>query len=416
MPGRLSDSVQLTPSHRTILLLAWAGWVFDFYDLLVYSWLVGDVSRALGLTPDEGRLVMAISLGATAVGGAIFGWLADRYGRKAALSWTILAYSTGAALCGLSFSLESLIVFRCLTGIGVGGEWAVGHALIAETFPRRRRGHFGALMQTGAPVGVGLAAIVGGLVAPAIGWRATFLASGVSAVLVAVIRRKMPESDIWLERRRLDMAAGGSLSVARGRPFFRLFAPDLRRVTASAFALTLFNMSAYWIAFSWMPGFLERRHGVDLNRSVALMLTIVIGELVGYGFFGLISDRIGRKPAFTLFATVFALGLGVVTLAWDAVGSEPLLLHAALAVTGIGTGTWSSFGPFFSELFPTGIRTFGVSTVYNLARGVQFAAPLLADAERPGTIAIGAGFSLLAAGFVWTLPETRGRDITAAEE
>lgn len=413
MPARLADAPRLTRSHRAILVLAWAGWVFDFYDLFVYSWLVTAVQGDLGLTAGEARLVMSFSLAATAIGGAFFGYVSDRFGRKCALQWSILAYSAGAALCGLSFSFESLAFFRCLTGLGVGGEWAVGHALIAETFPKERRGHYGALMQTGAPVGVGLSALVGGLVAPAIGWRATFLASGVSAVLVAAVRRSLPESDVWLEHRR--SIERGDLPVAKASRFRRLFSRELRSVTAAAFVLTLFNMSAYWIAFTWMPGFLKGRHGLDLYRSVVPMLVIVCGELLGYGFFGLVSDRIGRKLAFSIFATVFAAGLLLVTLAFDALAAEPLLLYAALAVTGIGTGTWSSFGPFFSELYPTSLRTFGVSTVFNLARGIQFAAPLLADAKRPGTIALGAAFSLLAAAWVWTLPETRGREIAASE-
>jgi MFS family permease len=268
-------------------------------------------------------------------------------------------------------------------------------------------------MQTGAPVGVGLAALVGGLVAPAIGWRATFLASGASAVLVALVRRALPESDVWLEHRRA--VERGELPVARASRLRRLLGSGLRRVTFAAFVLTLFNMSAYWIAFTWMPQFLKGKHGLDLNRSVLPMLTIVLGELVGYGAFGAVSDRIGRKPAFTLFAAVFAAGLLLVTLAWDALLARPIVLYVALVLTGVGTGTWSSFGPYFSELYPTPLRTFGVSTVFNLARGVQFMAPLLADADRPATIALGALFSLLAAAWVWTLPETRGREIRSAE-
>src|SRR5207253_674315 len=122
-------------------------------------------------------------------GGALFGYLADRHGRRAVLQWSILTYSAGTVLCGIAPGVATLLAARLVTGLGVGGEWAIGHALLGESVPARLRGRFGALLQTGAPVGVGLAALVGSFVAPRIGWRATFILSGLPALLVTAIRR-----------------------------------------------------------------------------------------------------------------------------------------------------------------------------------------------------------------------------------
>src|SRR5256712_13800776 len=116
-----------------------------------------------------------MSLGATALGGALLVSHADRQGRRAVLHLSILPYSAGTVLCGLAPGVATLLAARLVTGLGVGGEWAIGHALLGESVPARLRGRFGALLQTGAPVGVGLAALVGGFVAPRIGWRATFI-------------------------------------------------------------------------------------------------------------------------------------------------------------------------------------------------------------------------------------------------
>ena len=152
-------------------------------------------------------------------------------------------------------------------------------------------------------------------------------------------------------------------------------------------------------------------------RSGLWVLVIVAGELVGYGSFGLVSDRIGRRPAFSLYAFFMAGGLAMVTLFWDRIAATPGWLLAAMAALGVGTGTWSNFGPFFAELFPTAVRNAAIGSALNLARGVQFVTPLVitwvADAGYglSGGISLAGLFSLLAGIWIWTLPETRGRDL-----
>src|SRR5262245_6953881 len=204
----LSDAGRLTPAHRRILILAWGGWLFDFYDLILYSFLLTEISRELGLSREQHSLILGLSLGMTALGGVLCGILADRFGRRPILQLTILTYSVGTLMCGLAQGLPGLLFWRSVTGLGVGGEWASGHALIAETFPPSKRGHYGALMQSGAPLGVGLAAVMGSVFAPAFGWRATFIVSGIPAVLIALVRRGLPESDLWEGQRRHEGAIG----------------------------------------------------------------------------------------------------------------------------------------------------------------------------------------------------------------
>jgi MFS family permease len=204
-PQLLSESEKVTWKHWKVLLMSWAGWTFDFYDLMLYSFLLIPIGKELHLSHVVLGYVLGSSLAATAIGGVIFGLLADRLGRKKILSWTILTYSVGTFLCGLSTGIVSLLIFRVVTGIGVGGEWATGQAYIAETFPARMRGRVGALMQTGAPLGIALAAVVN-LLQPFIGWRGCFFVSIVPALLVVVVRKKLHESDIWSERQRMKYA------------------------------------------------------------------------------------------------------------------------------------------------------------------------------------------------------------------
>ena len=404
----LSEHARPTAVHYRILALTWAGWLFDFYDLILYTFLLTPISAELGLGRAMHGVLLGASLGATAVGGIVFGYLADRHGRKAVLQWSILTYSAGSALCGLAPDVVILLVARVVTGIGVGGEWAIGHALVAETVPPHVRGRFGALLQTGAPFGVGLAAIVGSFVAPVIGWRATFLLSAAPALLVTAIRRGLPESDVWLAGR------------AERPPVATLFGPGLRGIVAIAFGLALLNMSSYWFTYTWLPTYLTEERGLTIASSGLKILVVVLGEVLGYASFGLVSDHFGRKPAFSAYATLMAIGLVSITLLWPLIVAWPPVLLFCLWLVGFGTGTWSSFGPMFGELFPTELRTTAVGSVYNAARGVQFLTPLVVAviARRwglGGGIALAAGFALGAAAWVWLLPETRGRRIGARE-
>jgi len=145
------------------------------------------------------------------------------------------------------------------------------------------------------------------------------------------------------------------------------------------------------------------------------------GELVGYASFGMVSDRLGRRPAFTLYSLFMAGGLALITIFWERIADSPPILLSAMAVLGIGTGTWSNFGPFFAELFPTSIRNAAMGGALNLARGVQFFTPLVITRVAQmgyglsGGISLACLFSLLAGLWIWTLPETLGRDLKALD-
>jgi MFS family permease len=394
----LNESPRITATHARILVLAFLGWMFDFYDLILYTFLTRPISADLGIDRMDHSVALGLSFAATAVGGIGSGWLADRYGRRRLVSWTILLYSAGSLLSGLSTSRAMLFGARVITGLGVGGEWAAGHALVAETFPARSRGRAGALLQTAAPVGVGLAALVGTWVAPRVGWRACLIGSSATALIAFVARRWMPESDVW----RRGQAAKFDLGKLVASPRF-LF----------AFVLTSVNGASYWLTYSWMPEYLRSR-GLSLGASGRQMAVIVAGEICGYATFGFISDRIGRRPAFTLFALTMATGLVPLTIGW---GRFPWsVIWAATWLTGFGTGTWSNFGPMLAELFPTEARTTAMGTILNLSRAVQLVAPIAIAALEPrfglaSGVGMAAVFAVCASALVWLLPETRGREI-----
>jgi MFS family permease len=417
--------------------MAWAGWVFDFYDLILYSFLLIPLGQELALSRVQVSLVFGASLAATAAGGILFGFLADRYGRKPALQWTILVFSAGTLASGLAPDLPVLLVCRVLTGIGVGGEWATGQTYVGETFPARVRGRYGAYVQTGAPIGVALASVVGGYLAPAIGWRACFILSGLPALLVVAVRRGLPESDVWLAHHeqaqrspkgwrgaRLPLTArdaGVAKSTGSRRAEERSESRDrtregLRGIFLRCTILTIFAMSAYWFTYSWLPGYLYEQRHFSMAKSAGWILVAQAGSFLGYASFGFAADRFGRRPAFTIYSVVFAAGLAMTTVFWDLVAAHPSVILGFLFLVGVGTGVWGGFGPLFSEVFPTAVRSTAMGAAYNIARGIQFVTPVVVAlmASRyglAGGMSLAAVFALATGAWIWTFDETKGMEI-----
>ncbi|HEX9006957.1 MAG TPA: MFS transporter, partial [Bacteroidota bacterium] len=348
----LNERETPTREHYRILLMSWAGWVFDFYDLILYTFLLIPIGQELRLSREALSLVLGASLAATAFGGVIFGVLSDRFGRKAVLQWTILTYSIGTFLSGLAPNLEFLLFFRVITGLGVGGEWATGQTYVGESFPAHVRGRYGAFMQTGAPIGVALASLVGGFLAPEIGWRASFFVSVLPALLVIFIRKRLPESDVWLTRKRLAPAATEG--------FFQkirlLFSRAYRRLFLLSLVLAVFDMSAYWFTYSWLPGYLHEERQFSMVKTAVWVLVTQGGGFLGYFTFGFVADSLGRRPAYSLYSVAMAAGLVMITLFWNAVAANPGVILAFMFLVGFGTGMFGGYGPLFAELFPTAIR------------------------------------------------------------
>jgi MFS family permease len=394
----------LTRQHYRILAISWAGWVFDFYDLILFSFLLIPIGAEFGLSQIDLSLALGASLLFTAIGGVIFGYLSDAYGRRRALQWTILIYSIGTFLTAFVSALPALILLRAVTGLGVGGEWATGQTYIGETFPAHTRARFGALMQTGAPVGVIIASVVGGLLAPEIGWRMCFAISVLPALLVVVIRYHLPESDVW-EQRPGRKTAAAEVKI--------LLAPEYRVLFFKSLVLAAFGMSAYWFTFSWLPSYLSAERHLTLAASAGWIIANQTASFFGYLSFGLVADRLGRRPAFALYGIIAALGLVMITVYWNVLaGDLPVLLFFML-LAGFGIGFFSGYGPLFAELFPTPVRNLAMGSAFNIARGIQFFTPLIIAtlalyAGLGAGILIAAAFCLCIAGWIWVFPETRG--------
>src|SRR5262245_47370876 len=236
----------VTTAERRSLVAGGLGWMLDAMDVMLYSLVLAHLMADLGMDKRTGGLLNSLTLLASALGGLFFGFPADRAGRPRAPTLSILVYSAASGACGLSDTVLQLAAFRFLLGLGMGGEWTTGAALIAETWRPEHRGKALGIMQSSWAIGEIVAAAVVGLVLPRFGWRAVFFVGVLPALLVFWIRREVPESQVWLERRR---AAGGEgLRV--------LLRPDIRKNGLLATAMNALGMFGYWGLFTWIPAYL----------------------------------------------------------------------------------------------------------------------------------------------------------------
>jgi MFS family permease len=408
---------EASPQARRALMAASLGWLLDAFDVMLYALVLAVLMTDMGLDRATGGLLGSLTLAASAVGGIVFGVLADRIGRTRALSLSILLYSVFTAACGLAQTVAQLAVFRIFLGLGMGGEWASGAALVSETWPAKHRGKALGLMQSCWAIGYGAAAIVTMIVLPRFGWRAVFFVGVLPALFTLWIRRNVPEPELWKQTRAgLGLEARSLGSDKRATPHPQ--SPSLLGITV---ALTLMNaatMFAWWGLNLWIPAYLSlstTQGGIGLSTVMMgwFVVAMQVGMWFGYVTFGFVSDRFGRKPTYV----VYLITASLLVFAYGTLRSPAALLFLGPFVAFFGTGYFSGFGAITAEVYPTAIRATAQGFTYNIGRLASAVAPFVVGSMAQ-TSGFGRAFTITAAAFVvaaafWIfIPETRGRELT----
>jgi MFS family permease len=396
-----------TPHARRALLAASLGWMLDSFDVMLYALVLATLIRELGMTPATAGLLGSLTLIASAAGGVLFGVLADRYGRTRTLIWSVLIYSFFTFACGLAQSVTQLAIFRVCLGLGFGGEWASGAALVSETWPAEHRGKALGFMQSSWAIGYGLAAVVTALVLPRWGWRAVFFVGILPAFLTLWIRRHVPEPDLWQRTKTAPLSARGRIG--------EIFRPPLRALTIWVTLMNACTMFAWWGFNLWVPAYLELpvdRGGVGLGTAYRTTVLVVmqVGMWFGYVSFGYISDAIGRKRAYIAYTLIAA----VLLLAFASTREPRVLLVLGPFLAFFGTGYFSGFGAVTAEMYRTSIRATAQGLTYNIGRVASAMAPFavgsLAQTRGFGVAFTSASIAFVLAAAAWTfIPETKGR-------
>ena len=416
---------QATPAQRRTLLAAALGWALDAFDAMIYALVLALLMRDLGMSKTTAGLLGTLTLLASGLGGVLFGFVADRVGRKRALMASILTYSVCSFASGLATSIAMLAAARFVLGLGMGGEWNTGAALVAESWPTELRAKAIAIVQSSWAFGFAAAALVAGPVSRYFGWRAVFFVGILPALLTLWIRRDVPESEMWERELRNPLASGkGRADAGRDVTSYVstkisvLFRAPYGKHTFALFLFNFFSLFAWWGLFTWMPPYLSlpvsrggRGFGVVGTTSLLVILNL-LGMFPGYASFGWIADRVGRRKAFLIYSLMAAVLIPL----YAAARAPALLMVMGTLVAFFGTGLFSGSGIIGSELFPTSLRARALGFTYNGARAMSSVAPLVIG--RVGqTKGLGAAFYLCAAGYLLAalmatqLPETRGKTL-----
>ncbi len=390
----------LTKYQWTVFFAAWLGWGFDIFDAMLFNFVAPNaIPTLLGLeigSPEAkdavyrwtGIMTSALLVG-WAVGGVIFGKIADRIGRTKTLALTMAMYSIGTAMCAFAPNIEILLLCRVIAALGIGGEWAAGAAMVAEVIPGEKRVEAGALLYTSAPFGLALAmgvnyVIAGDLFAhtPEMSWRYALAFGLVPAIIAFIIRLFIKEPEVWVNME--DKESMGRISD--------LFKPGYRPLTVSGLLVVFTALIVWWSANAFLPiianGLAQiqaKADGLDLKATLALGETWKLNATTYFnvgGFLGTLltipfAKIMGRKMMFKIYFFFSILSM-LGTFGLDLAPETRLYGYFFIGV--FVFGIFGAFTFYLPELFPTRIRGTGSGFCYNIGRIVAAAGPLVVGA------------------------------------
>jgi MFS family permease len=355
-----------TAAQRRALAAAALGWMLDSMDVMLYAMVLPAVAKEMHLTPAISGAMVSATLLSAAAGGMFFGWFADRMGRTRALNASMLLYSIATMLCGFTHTALALAACRIVLGLGMGGEWASGAALVAETFPAAARSKALAFVQSFWAIGYALGAALTALIQPRFGWRAVFFAGVIPALATLWVRRSVHDAPSFERDRQANPSP------------LQLFRAPLARGTLVCATMNAATLFAWWGLFTWTPRFLslpvaQGGHGLSIVNTSAWTIVMQLGTFLGYLSFGSIAERFGQKRTYIGYLVIAAAAgpiFASVAHAWE-------LLIIGPIVGFFGTGYFSGFAAIAADLFPTPIRATAMGFVYNVGRIASAAAPYL---------------------------------------
>ncbi|CAM2150291.1 putative metabolite transport protein HI_1104 [Pararobbsia alpina] len=450
--GLVSDhSHDATGYARRALVASVAGYALDGFDLLLLGFMLPAIGAELHLSGAQSGALVTWTLIGAVIGGLLFGTLSDAYGRVRMLSLSILVFALFTGLCAFSTGYHDLLAYRTVAGIGLGGEFGIGMTLVAESWPATHRARASSYVGLGWQLGVLAAALLTPLLLPLVGWRGMFLIGVTPALASFWMRRSLAEPSMFVEHARAKLLARSSVQASAAvRESFSSAAsapaPAPRSASASASAgqpssastsnhakstvpiAELFSSASaarmsigiivlcavqnfgYYGLMIWMPSYLSHTFGYSLTKSGLWTAVTVLGMAAGIGLFGVLADRVGRKPAFI----AYQIGAVVMVFVYASLTSPTALLIGGAVMGLFVNGMLGGYGALISECYPTRARATAQNVLFNIGRAIGGLGPLVV-----GALASAYGFSsaiaLLAVIYVvdviatvWLIPERRG--------
>ncbi|MET4798467.1 MFS transporter [Bradyrhizobium sp. LB11.1] len=403
------DTTRTTDRDATPRRALWGsalGYAMDGFDLLILGFMLTAISKDLHLTqPQAASLVTGTLVGAV-VGGVVFGMLSDRLGRVRVLTWSIVVFAVFTGLCALAQGYWDLLAYRAIAGIGLGGEFGIGMALVAETWPASKRARATSYVGLGWQFGVLAAALVTPVLLPIIGWRGMFALGVFPAVVAYVIRRKLHEPDVFIAHKANAANTGSSLRAL-------VADAETTRIGIGMIILCSVQNFGYYGIMIWLPNYLSTRFGYGLTQSALWTAVTIAGMALGIFLFGHAADRFGRRAAFL----TYMLGAAVMVVVYSQLTTAGALLIGGAVMGFFVNGMLGGYGALMSELYPTAARATAQNVFFNIGRAVAGFGPLVV-----GIVSAAYGFPTAIAGLALLylidivallalIPERRGVDL-----
>ncbi|MEY2370170.1 MFS transporter [Lysinibacillus capsici] len=344
-----------------------AGLTLEGMDIMFISFAMTMIIAEFNIDLATGGLISSITNIGMLLGGIVFGVLADKYGRVKVFTYTIILFAIGTALTGVATSIEQVYVYRFIAGLGAGGEYGIGMALVAEAWPKNKQGRASSYVSVGAQYGVILAALLSAIILPTLGWRALFFVGLLPVIFAFIVRKNIDESPEWLaaQKQQNNKKENGKLA--------QLFAsPRITMTTLSLILMATVQIAGYNGLMIWLPSMLQKSQGLSVSSSALWTISTAVGMIIGMLTFGRFMDRFGAKRTFGIFLVASA---GAVYLYSFATGAVAILVGGAV-VGFFSNGMFAGYGALISSFYPVQIRSTATNTIFNFGRAIGGFSPI----------------------------------------
>lgn len=356
-----TQNTAMSTNQKWVLASMSSGFLLENMDVMFLSFSLSEIIAQMHISAAAGGLIGTFTNLGMFFGGALFGLLGDRIGRVKTFSYTIFIFAIATGLTYFAHDINMLYALRFLAGIGAGGEYGVGIALIAENFESSQIGRASSVAAIGGQVGSIVAALLAAWIIPKYGWNTLFLFGIVPVVLTYFVRRHVKESDEFLQAHQKAQETHEKIS------FGRLFAtPHLALQTLGLMVMTIIQIAGYFGLMNWLPSIVQQKQGLSVSGSSYWMIATIVGMSIGMMVFGTVMDKIGPRWAFG----IFLLGSAIVVFAIVNVTSYWAMLFAGALTGFFSNGMFGGYGAVISQLYPTEIRSTANNLIMNTGRAI----------------------------------------------
>ncbi|MCM3236220.1 MFS transporter [Heyndrickxia oleronia] len=345
-----------------------AGLTLEGMDIMFISFAMSLIVADFHISLATGGFISTITNIGMLVGGMLFGILADKFGRVRIFTYTIFLFAIGTALTGFATNIEQVYVFRFIAGIGAGGEYGIGMALVAEAWPKNKQGRASSYVSIGAQFGVILAAILSAVLLPMFGWRGLFFVGVVPVIFAFMVRRNLKESPEWLAAQKKN-----EMKKEKGKLMQLFHNPRTAFTTIALAIMATVQIAGYNGLMIWLPSMLQKSQGLSVSSSALWTISTAVGMIAGMLTFGQIIDRFGLKLSYGVFLLVSAAAVFFYSFA---TGSVAILVGGAV-VGFFSNGMFAGYGALISRYYDVTIRSTATNTIFNFGRAVGGVSPIV---------------------------------------